>query len=242
MMKFPMMIMMLIATVATRPMKAGQQGAASVAQTGAEALVAKVKAKIDQVNDYTGDAQMNLDVTFMKVPPAQVKVYFRKPDDLRIVKQGGIAILPKGGLNLNLRGILNQNNYAVIDAGAVAENGSVLRVVKLVPIQGNGAVILVTLSIDEKSLLIRKAVTTTRNNGTFELDLEYGRYAAFALPDRAEFIFNTSGFSLPKGLALDYDPGNQPTGTKPPADAKGKVILNYSGYKINKGVPASVFQ
>lgn len=241
-MKFPLMIMMLIATVAARPVAAGQPAVQSVAQTDVQALVTKVKAKIDQVNDYTGDAQMNIDVTFMKVPPSQVKVYFRKPNDLRIVKQGGISILPKGGLNLNLRGILNQNGYAVIDAGTENANGAVLRVVKLVPTQSAGDVILVTLSIDERSLLIRKAVTTTRNNGTFELDLEYGRYAAYALPDRAVFIFNTSGFSLPKGLALDYDPGNQPTGTKPPSDAKGKVILNYSGYKINKGVPADVFQ
>ena len=74
--------------------------------TDVQTLLAKVKAKIDQVNDYTGDAQMDIAVSFMKVPPSPVKVYFRKPNDLRIIKQGGISILPKGGLNLNLRGVL----------------------------------------------------------------------------------------------------------------------------------------
>ncbi len=215
---------------------------AGLPPTEVQTLLAKVKAKIDQVNDYTGDAQMDIAVSFMKVPPTAVKVYFRKPNDLRIIKQGGISILPKGGLNLNLSGVLNQNDYAAIDAGAETMGSTVLRIVKLVPTQNSGDVVLLTLSIDEKNLLIRKAVTTTRNNGTFELDLDYGKYIAYALPDKAVFVFNTTGFSLPKGLALDYDPENQPSATKPPVDAKGKVILTYANYKINKGVPASVFQ
>jgi hypothetical protein len=226
-----------------RPKVADQfDGLAGLPPTAVQVLLAKVKAKIDQVNDYMGEAQMDIVVTFMKVPPSAVKVYFRKPNDLRILKQGGISILPKGGLNLNLSGVLNQHDYAAIDAGTETMGNEVLRVVKLVPTQNSGDVVLLTLSIDEKNLLIRKAVTTTRNNGTFELDMDYGKYIAYALPDKAVFVFNTSGFSLPKGLALDYDPENQPSGAKPPDEAKGKVILTYSGYKINKGVPASVFQ
>ena len=194
-----------------------------------QSLLAAVRAKLDQVRDYRADARLILDVSFMKVPPADVKVYFLRPDSVRIVRQGGISILPKGGLHVSLNGLLKEGDFAAIDAGTVQG----LRVVKLVPLKDGGDVVLTTLYIDEKALLVRRAVTTTRNNGTFELDLDYGRYAAYALPDRATLTFNTSGYKLPRGLSLDYDPHGTASSQAAPADSKGRVILVYSKYVIN---------
>ena len=201
-------------------------------------LLAAVRAKVEQVRDYTADARLIIDVSFMKVPPSDVKVYFKRPDQFRILKAGGISILPKGGLNVSLNALLKDGDFAAIDAG-ISEG---LRVVKLVPLK-DGDVVLTTLYIEEGPLLVRKAVTSTRNNGTFELDLSYGRYAAYALPDKAVFIFNTAGYKLPKGLSLDYDPhGSGASAPPPPADAKGQIVLDYGTYVINKGIPAGIFQ
>jgi hypothetical protein len=202
-----------------------------------QALLAKVRAKIEQVNDYTADARLQIDVSFMQVPESPVTVYFRKPDDFRIRKAGGISILPKGGLTVSLNSLLSGSNFAAIDAG-IAEG---LRVVKLVPLQETGDIALTTLYIEEKTLLVRRAITTTRNNGTYQLDLEYGAYAAYALPGRAVFTFNTSGYKLPKGLALDYDPGT-PAPKTSASDGKGRFVLIYSKYVINKGVPEDMFK
>ncbi|WP_246073533.1 LolA family protein [Dinghuibacter silviterrae] len=202
------------------------------------ALLRAVRAKIEQVRDYTADARLVIDVSFMKVPPSDVKVYFLRPDQFKIIKQGGISILPKGGLNISLNALLQDGNYAAIDAGTIKGQ----RVVKLVPLKEGGDVVLTTLYIDEAPLLVRKAVTTTRNNGTFELDLDYGHYAGYALPDKAVFIFNTSGYKLPKGLSLDYDPHGNTNAPPPPSDAKGQITLSYARYTINKGIPAGIFQ
>lgn len=208
------------------------------AQRDVRTLLAAVRAKVGQVQDYTADARLDIDVSFMKVPPSDVKVYFKRPDQFRVLKQGGISILPKGGLNVSLNALLKEGDFAAVDAGA--EGG--LRVVKLVPLKDGGDVVLTTLYIDEPTLLVRRAITSTRNNGTFELDLDYGRYAAYALPDKAVFIFNTAGYKLPKGLSLDYDPHGTASAPAPPADAKGRIMLTYAKYVVNKGVPAGVFQ
>ena len=36
-------------------------------------------------------------------------------------------------------------------------------------------------------LLIRRAKTTTRDNGTYELEMTYGAYGAYGLPDKIIF-------------------------------------------------------
>lgn len=207
-----------------------------------QVLLAKVRSKIERVNDYSADALLKIDVTFMKVPPSSVMVYFRKPDAFRIKKEGGISILPKGGVTVSLNSLLSAENFAAIDAGTEPYDGVLLHVVKLVPLKETGDVVLTTLYINDKTLLVARAVTTTRNNGTYEIALQYGKYADWALPDKAVFTFNTSGYKLPKGLALEYDQGESAAAPKPASDGKGRIILIYGKYSINKGLPASVFQ
>lgn len=209
-----------------------------------QGLLSRVRARIAQVNEYAADAHLKIDVSFMKVPESAVRVFFRKPDHFRIRKEGGISILPKGGLNVSLNSLLQEGNFTAVDAGTVTVQGSgPLRVVKLLPVKEESDIVLTTLYIEEKTELVRKAVTTTRDNGTFELDLDYGKYAAYALPDRAVFIFSTEGYKLPKGLALEYDPhGKAASAPPPPGESKGEVILTYLDYTINKGLPADAFQ
>ena len=90
--------------------------------------------------------------------------------------------------------------------------------------------------------VIRKAKTTTRENGTYELEMTYGKYAEWGLADKVSFSFNTKDYKLPKGITFDYDDGT--TKEKTPAataNKKGRVDITYSAYIINKGVPDSAF-
>ena len=216
------------------------QGAPAAAKPGlsAPALLARVKAKLDRVQDYTADARLRLDVSFLKVPESEVTVYYKSPDKLRVHQSQGISILPKGGIGVSLSALLAGSNYSIIDAGLDAG----LRVVKLVPLAATpGGIVLTTLYIDPGVSLIRKMVATTADNGTYEMDLEYGRYADWALPDRVVFVFSTNGFALPKGVTLEYDPSN--SGTQPTAHpTQGKVYLTYERYRINQGLPADAFK
>ena len=98
-----------------------------------------------------------------------------------------------------------------------------------------------TLYIDEARLLVLKSVISTRENGTYELLMEYKKFAEWGLPDKVQLSFNTRDYKLPKGVTIDYDNGagrNKPAADK---NQKGKVEITYSSYIINKGVPDSVF-
>ena len=75
------------------------------------------------------------------------------------------------------------------------------------PADENAELVLATLYIDAKRLLVLKAKTTTRESGTNEVELFYGKFLPTGLPDRIIFSFNTQDFKLPKGVTFDYDDG-----------------------------------
>lgn len=207
-----------------------------------EEVVKAVKAKLDKVNDYQAKGKMKTNVVFIKAPIANVKVFYKKPNKLRINNESGISFIPKGSVNINLGNIfVNTTGFDMIDMGKEAKTS--LRIIKLLPKDENSDVVLSTLYIDESQSLIKKAKTTTKENGTYELEMTYGKYAVYGLADKVIFTFNTKDYKLPKGITFDYDDGSKkkesPDKLK---DKKGKVEITYSDYTINKGVPDSVFQ
>ena len=211
------------------------------AQT-AEEIIGKVKAKLDKVNDYEANGKMKTNVIFIKAPVANVKVYYKKPNKLRINNENGISFIPKGSVNINLSNIfINTTGFDMIDMGK--EAGTNLRIIKLLPKDENADVVLSTVYIDETLSLIKKAKTTTKENGTYELEMTYGKYSGYGLADKVVFSFNTKDYKLPKGITFDYDDGTRrqesPDKLK---NKKGKVEISYSSYTINKGVPDTVFR
>jgi hypothetical protein len=216
---------------------------AAFAQTDINTLLNKAKAKIESVNDYEADGVMKTNVAFLKVPIARVKVYFKKPNKLKVKSEKGISFIPKGAVSLNLNNLTGSNKFTVIDAGTENVKGQMLRVAKLLPTDDNSDVVLSTVYIEEATMLIKKAKTTTRDNGTYELEMTYSTYASYGLPDKIIFSFNAKDYKLPKGVTFDFDDGTAP----PPAPKdplkgkKGRAEITFKNYVINKGVDEAVF-
>jgi len=210
------------------------------AQTPQE-LINKIKAKLEKVNDYTAKGRLKTNVVFIKAPIASVKVYYKKPDKMKIVNENGISFIPKGSVNINLAKFLSgSGNYEIVDAGTEPSTG--LKILKLLPSDENSEIVLSTLYIDEKTELIKKAKNTTRDNGTYELEMSYGKYIAYSLPDKVIFSFNTKDYKLPKGVTFDYDDGAEKKPDESLKNKKGKVEITYTEYLINKGVNDSIFK
>jgi len=221
---------------------AGFTSRATAQSLTAEELINKVKTRLDKVNDYEATGKMKTNVIFIKAPIARVKVFYKKPNKIRINNESGISFIPKGSVNINLNNLfLNTTGFDMIDMGK--ESKTNFRIIKLLPKDENSEVILSTFYIDEAQSLIRKAKTTTKENGTYELEMSYGKYSEYGLADKVIFSFNTKDYKLPKGITFDYDDGSK---KEEPADKlkdkKGKVELTYSAYIINKGVPDSIFK
>lgn len=207
------------------------------------ALVKRVKTKLDLVNDYEADGNMKTDVSFIKAPIGKVKVYFKKPNYFRLKKNGGISLLPKGGVSVNMSSLIATNDFVAIAAGESMVNGINTKVVKLLPSNDNSDIVLTTLYIDEPNLLVKKAITTTKENGTYEMEMRYGAFAQYGLPEKVIFSFNTKDYKLPKGVTLEFDDNEKPISeAQKMKNRKGQVEITYSNYSINKGVSDSMFK
>lgn len=212
------------------------------AQEDVVLLLNKVKAKLENVNDYSANGVLKTNVAFIKAPVSKVKVYFKKPDHFRLVRNGGISVMPKEGININMGSVISANNFTALDAGYATVDKIKTKVVKMLPNDDTSQVVLSTLYIDEANLLIRKVVTTTRENGTYELTMSYKNYSEYGLPDKVVFSFNTKNYKLPKGITLDFDEKPTPEEMEKLKNKKGKVEIDYSSYSINKGVSDAVFK
>jgi outer membrane lipoprotein-sorting protein len=214
--------------------------AASIGQAPEE-LIKQVRQKLDKVNDYEAKGSMKTNVVFIKAPVATVKVYYKKPGKMRINNESGISFIPKGSVNINLNNIFaNPSGFDLIDMGK--ETKTNLRIIKMIPKDEDNEVVLSTIYIDEKNLLIKKSRTTTKENGTYELEMTYGKYADYGLADKLVFSFNTKDYKLPKGITFDYDDGSKKPKDDQLKNKKGRVEIVYSSYSINKGVPDTVFK
>ncbi|MDB5231479.1 MAG: hypothetical protein JWN76_2284 [Chitinophagaceae bacterium] len=205
-------------------------------------LINKVKARLDAVSDYTAEGVMKTNVAFIKAPISKVKVFYKKPDRFKVKRDGGISVLPKGGVSFNLNSVLSMTNFAAIAAGDITINGTPVKIVKLIPLTENQDIILTTLYIDDKNLLIRKASTTTRENGTYEMEMSYGKYSNYGLPDKVIFSFNTKDYKLPKGLTLEFEDSDAAKKMNKLKNKKGTVEIHYKNYQVNKGVDDAVFK
>lgn len=208
----------------------------------ADKLVKDVKAKLDAVNDYQATGKLKTDVAFLKLPISKVQVYYKRPNRFKIKKDGGISLLPKNGMSVNLNNVLMQDQFVAVAAGSAMVNSVPVKVVKLLPLSENSDLVLTTLYIDDKKLLIVKATSTTRDNGTYDMQFYYGRFAQYSLPDKVVFSFQTKDYKLPKGITFEYETGEIAKAAEKAKDKKGKVEIIYDQYIINKGFSDQVFR
>ncbi len=210
-----------------------------MAQT--DPLIEKVSQKLAQVNDYVAEGVMKTDVAFIKASLGKVKVYFKKPNLLKVKKEGGISLLPRGGVSLTINTLLNTKQYTTIPAGNQVLNGKNLKVIKLIPTDDNLDWVISTLWIDPIEALVYKTATTTKENGSYEITMQYGEYSKQGLASKIIFSFNTKDYKLPNGITLEFGDEDPTAKQKALKNKKGTIEITYSKYTINQGIPNNIF-
>jgi outer membrane lipoprotein-sorting protein len=210
-----------------------------MAQT--DPLIEKVSQKLVQVNDYVAEGVMKTDVAFIKASLGKVKVYFKKPNLLKVKKEGGISLLPRGGVSLTINTLLNTKQYTTIPAGNQVLNGKNLTVIKLIPTDDNLDWVISTLWIDPIEALVYKTATTTKENGSYEITMQYGEYSKQGLASKIIFSFNTKDYKLPNGITLEFGDEDPTAKQKALKNKKGTIEITYSKYTINQGIPNNIF-
>ena len=191
----------------------------------------------DRVQDYVVDVNIKVDVQGVKVPETKAKIYFKQPDKIHLESEG-FAMLPKDGMLFSPSSLL-KNDYTAIYEKDVELNGAKVSVIKVIPSGEQSEIILSTLWVDQSKKMIRKIESTTKSDGTFSIDFNYNDEIKFPLPTQIIFYFNLDKMNLQLNNK-NSDPDNRKRGFD--STTKGKVVVKYSNYVINKGINDSVFE
>ncbi len=206
-----------------------------------EQLFDSLRKKVLTVKDYTANVKMKINVTYMRIPMLGGILYYKSPDKFKLERNGGLAIMVKKNINLTLSNLIPQGKVTVLDAGNSIVAGKTLRMLKIIPEDDLGQIILAKIWVDESLMLAVRTETTTRNDGTIKMDLQYGKYASYALPDKVTIDLDVKDFKLPKGVTMDYNEVKESGPKKETKNQKGSIQITYLSYNINKGVNDNVF-
>jgi outer membrane lipoprotein-sorting protein len=204
-------------------------------------IIDQVIKNFSRVKDYQVDVNIKVDIEFLKVPDSKAKIFFKQPNKIHL-ESDGFAMLPKEGLDFS-PSYLAKKDYTAIYEKDDSLDGISTSIVKIIPTNDNGNVVLTTLWIDQKEKIIRKVESTTKTNGTFTINLFYDNDIKYPLPSKIIFSFNINPMNIPKAFDNGGD-DNQPRkkGRGTSSITKGQVIISYSNYQVNKDIPDSIFE
>lgn len=202
-----------------------------------EVLIKKVRDNFIKVKDYEVDAHIKINVDFIKVPEADAKIYFKQPNKVKLASKQ-FAMLPKEGLNFSPNSFFNYKHSAVF-IRTEDYSGFNTAVIKIIPLEDSTDIVLSTVWIDMNYNIIRKAEITTKYKGTYSLLLNYdvGK-TKFFVPVELYFLFDVKTDNMPKEFSAK--PQNEKARKK--KAVKGNAVVTYTNYKINKGLPDSIFK
>ncbi|MFZ0454024.1 MAG: hypothetical protein WCE54_16940 [Ignavibacteriaceae bacterium] len=202
-------------------------------------ILNNVKEKFSRIKDYEVNVRIKVDVDFLKVPVSEAKIYFKEPDKIHFESEN-FALLPKEGVNFSPMAIL-KGNYTAIYEREDTVDGIKTSVIKVIPLNEKGNIILTTLWIDQSRDYIIKVESTTKINGTFSLELNYNNAVDdYPLPSSMVFTFNIDRTNIPRGMYGNMD--DEKENKQKTKRTTGKVYINYSNYKVNQEIPDSIFE
>lgn len=208
----------------------------------AQKILENVKERYNKVRDYTADITVDIDIEFLKTPKVEGKLFFKQPDKMKI-KSDGFALLPKEGFNISPASLL-KDNYTSIYEKEETIDGIKLSRLKVIPMGDSSNVILSTVWVDAEQNVIRKIESTTKNSGTFVIQLTYNPafLKNYPLPSSMEFSFDVSSLNIPRGFATDAPKKDDKKKDKKAKLTRGRVTVTYKDYKVNKGLNDSIFK
>ncbi len=159
-------------------------------------LLDSIQVKFGGVKDYSADINIKVNVSFLKIPVKEGKLYFKNPDQLKLVSKG-FAMLPKRGMNFTFNELF-EKKYNVIYVKNELINKVKSYVIKIIPLDDNSDILLATLWLDRKTQTIIKvdAVSVTGN-----FDAEKKAKSKDNKPERATLTIGYSNYIVNRGIS-----------------------------------------
>ncbi|NLO05856.1 MAG: outer membrane lipoprotein-sorting protein [candidate division WS1 bacterium] len=203
-------------------------GALTLALAGAASaqspmqMVERALRATEQVQDYTATVAVTVDAPNLQIPRRTAKVYYKRPDKVHVESQG-LTVIPRDALLLgNLADHLQQHTSASL-MGTGQLGGRPVHAIKLSPTDADAQGGRVLVWIDSERYLLLKSEIWRGSNKMLTARFEHARVAG--------------AHWMPQRIVCDVAAGSL-TGR----DEGGRIELQFSNYRINTGLPDSIFE
>lgn len=204
----------------------------------------KVIDNLNNVDSYSADIKIVVDISFVDIPDKEGKIYYQNPGKIK-ADIPGLAMLPKQGLGIDYKSILQDQTNTYIDGGETKLNGKTVKIVKAIPANPDSKIVLTSFWIDPSNYTVVQAEVTTKQNGTFLIELDHKKVSNIAwLPSKVIINARVPKLAIPKSFVSAKDKKKLEEEEEDPdsGTTKGVITLTYSNYEVNKPIESSVFE
>lgn len=194
----------------------------------------------DGVQDFEVSIAAEIDMERVRAPRSEARLYFKKPDKVRLVSSS-FAMIPRDGIGLNPEVL--RERYDALNAVVVVLDGRALYKLQLVAKDSKTRLRELSVWIDPSSWTVARTETIPYEGRTLTIDVEYGlQQGKFWLPLRMQAKFGSAD------TAQQRPAGDLSGGPPTPMDEarnlprRGTITMTYSDYKVNMGIPDDFFE
>ncbi len=204
----------------------------------AAAVIDSVQARFSVINDYSVRAKLSVDLPKIRMPRKTLDIYFKQPDKIK-VETDGFAVVPRQGIdyvamldslaNINVAGSEKLEGHSCwILAGQRIEKEKTFNT---------------TVYIDQNDWIVRQIISALDTVQVVQVDLEYDLVDGnYLLPVRTTVTIDMSPANDLRLERYDPDINTRPqTEVSMAEEINGQVILEFSRYKVNRGIKDQLF-
>ncbi|MBI2843939.1 MAG: hypothetical protein HYX78_11115 [Armatimonadetes bacterium] len=223
-MRAVLIVIALVAAVAV-----GSAGKSKI--TSADVL-ARVERNYAAIRDSRVDVEVTIDSPQVRMPKSTGAVCFKRPDKVKVIAKDGLMVMPKDVFPGDPVAAIKRQFDTAYD-GTTTVDGVAVYVLNLVP-RSTEVNSKMKLFVEKRRGLIVGSEASV-GGGTFKSRWTYARIdGKYWLPSKIKVEMD-GALSQPA-----FDPDQMKM--KPPKSGKGTAVVKFSNYRINKGIPDSVFE
>lgn len=189
-------------------------------------------ARFDGIKDYVVDVKVHLDLEAVKAPDMEAKVYFKKPDKVKIDSKG-LFFMPRDVGVIN-PGKFDPDKFVIEVTDTLTYDGDPAVRLLLTPKKDESGRREIVLTIDKKDSLIREISTAPSPGRTASAKISYGEFDGFMMPVKVDVRLDMGNMN---GQVPELGGRHMRTN-----QLKGTVEVYYSNYKINTGLSDKIFE
>jgi hypothetical protein len=205
---------------------------AAFAQEEARSLLTALYKKHKQVQRYQADLRIEADIPMLKIPPADARLEFTQPDQLKFDSKS-LAVLPKQGFSDFNAIISDTADITALMSGEEMVDGRSCKLVTILPGPSMSDLILAKLWIDADKKLVLRSQLSYRSTGTVDISYSYGKQAIYGLPDKLQFSMDVRNMKIPKAMTADMHVQRNKEESSKASERPAIIVLLFSNYRVN---------